>query len=245
LIPKEDVGNLVFTAAFLRRTRSAPLRSPLSRQPLGVSIVKRRLLMTLLMLAFAAGGAAKVFGDITIEDANRMKNVKELFKRSDAVAVIWMTAAIPEAIGGPWLIVRARVNWAFKGVLNNEFIYFRCWEGCLLGERYIVFLTKTGNTLGQLERSERAAPVAPFPKDADYFRPAATEGYPFPVVFEPRLGRQEVVVAFEKAKAGLPTSIQQGTLECVVQRRLNWWADYEQLKAYLVGLAIANDGEHP
>jgi len=201
--------------------------------------------IALLTFAIAAGGTAKVFRDIPIEDPNRMKNVKELFKRSDAVAVIWMTAAIPEAIGGPWLIVRARVNWAFKGVLNDEFIYFRCWEGCLLGERYIVFLMKTGKALGQLEGSERAAPVAPFPKDADYFRPAATEGYPFPVVFEPRLGRQEVVVAFEKAKAGLPASIQQGALDCVVQHRLNWWADYEQLKAYLVGLASAGDGEHP
>jgi len=198
--------------------------------------------MTFLIFAFAATGIAKVFADIPIEDPNRMKSVRELFKRADAVAVVWMTAAIPEAIGGPWLIVRARVSWAFKGVLNDELIYFRCWEGCLLGERYIVFLTKTGKTLGQLESSERAAPVAPFPKEAGYFRPAATEGYPFPVIFEPRLGRQEVVVAFEKTKAGLPAGVQQGALECAVQRRLNWWADYEQLKTYLIGLASTNNG---
>ncbi len=226
----------------VQRTRAyASLRrSPLTRHPLGgpkfwLPIVTVIAWITCLAMP------APVLGEITV-DTNEPKSFRELFQRSDAVAIVWITAGLPEGIGGPWFVVQARVNWSFKGAFNNELIYFRCWQGCELGSRYLVFLKKAGHTLGELEKLERHVPLAPFPGDAEFLVPTARRGVTFPVIYEPRLGRKDSIVALVRMKEDLPATIEQGPLE--THGRQNWWADYEQLKNYLIKLAQA-EGERP
>jgi hypothetical protein len=223
----------------LQRTPSAPL----SRQPLGVPKPLPALLV-LVILAWAAQPSQTARGSQPVIDPHP-KSVRELFRRSDAVAVVWLTAGLPEGIGGPWHVVRARVNWAFKGAQNNGFIFFRCFEECTLGEQYIVFLRREGHTLGQLEKLDRHVPLAPFPSEAEYFVPTSGHGFAYPVFVEPRLGRKDSVVGFIKAESDLPAVIAQGSLAPCVRHWFDWWASYEQLKGYLIELAQDADGRHP
>ena len=230
----------------LQRTRRLSLRSlgsPLNARPLGVPIRGSALVIILVVTTLGATNFPLVASDITVSDPNKIESVEQLFRRSDAVAVVWMTAAIPEGVV-PWLIVQARVGWAFKGVLNDELVYFRCWKGCLVGERYLVFLSRVGKRLGELESAQRREVILPFPKDAEYFRPTAGEGDPFPVIYEPALGRKNVVVALQRIEE-LPTQVAHGPLPCPVQRRLAWWADYDELKSYLIDLASSRSRQHP
>jgi hypothetical protein len=160
------------------------------------------------------------------------RSIVDLFRRSDAVAVIWMIAGVPDSPRGTFLM-KGSVNWSFKGVPNNSDVYFDCRDGCTLGKRSIIFLQRKGK-LGDGRSETDLHGLGP--PDADYFRATAPEGYHFPVLYSPRYQSDREIVAIPDRRAILPSGIPQGRLDEGIPG-LQRWADFESLKKYLISLA--------
>jgi hypothetical protein len=93
--------------------------------------------------------------------------LRELFRKADVVALVAVVAG--DAENYRYLVYKASVVQAFKGVSEDDAIYFGPYQTYAIGKEYIVFLKRTSRRLGELRANSRG-PAGPFQSDATYLQ---------------------------------------------------------------------------
>jgi hypothetical protein len=92
-------------------------------------------------LKIAQGGET-----ITISEPG-VWGLKELFKRADIVALVYVLSGDTEAYADPRTVYKAEVIIGFKGAAKKEIIYFGPYARTEIGGEYVLFLIKEPNPI--------------------------------------------------------------------------------------------------
>jgi hypothetical protein len=74
-------------------------------------------------------------------------DLRELFKRADVVALVYILSGDTEAYEDPLTVYKAEVIEGFKGVAKKEILYFGPYVRKEVGGEYILFLIKDPNPI--------------------------------------------------------------------------------------------------
>jgi hypothetical protein len=73
--------------------------------------------------------------------------LKELFKRADIVALVYVISGDTEAYEDPLTVYKAKVIMGFKGAAKEEILYFGPYTRIEVGGEYVLFLIKEPNPI--------------------------------------------------------------------------------------------------
>jgi hypothetical protein len=143
--------------------------------------------------------------------------IQGLFKEADIVALVKVVSGDSEHYQAT--IYKATVLGAFKGVKDNEQIYFGPYISYGIGSEYFVFLKKSGKSVGEMISKDNVAKAQNFDPAADYLR-IMYEGYSIlPVSYEcafeekPEAQRCDYAVKINTYHVPLPKSLNAYTVE--------------------------------